>query len=156
MAKNALGAAISEAIRQVGALYRTTVELAKAQLSKDGSRLGLGIALLGCALVAILGVVPLLVLAFVWGLIALGIWPWAAYLIAAGAGLVAAAGLVAVGSSILKRAATSIGRTTAMIKDSLGALKGQGDPVGDGDPTASPNSTDDSPPLDAPSGPVED
>ncbi|MDR2565219.1 MAG: phage holin family protein [Bifidobacteriaceae bacterium] len=136
MAKNKLGVAIAEALSQIGALYRTTVELAKAQLSKDGTRLGMGLALLVAALVAIAALVPLLVLAFVWGLIALGIWPWAAYLITAGVALVVAAGLAVAGRALLKKAAASIGATTSMIKDSLGTLKGE--PGGNVDGTARP------------------
>ncbi|MDR1442139.1 MAG: phage holin family protein [Bifidobacteriaceae bacterium] len=136
MAKNALGTAISEALSQISALYRTTAELAKAQFSKDGTRLGLGLALLGCALVGVLGVVPLLVLALVWGLIALGIWPWAAYLITAGAVLLAAAGLAVSGQAILKRTAASIGRTTQMIKDSLATLKGEPAPPTEDNPVS--------------------
>ncbi|MDR1633979.1 MAG: phage holin family protein [Bifidobacteriaceae bacterium] len=149
MAKNKLGAAIAEALSQVGALYRATVELAKAQLSKEGSRLGLGLALIVAALVAVAGVTPLLVLAFVWGLIALGIWPWAAYLIAAGVALVAAAGLAVAGRALLKKASAAIGQTTDMIKASLDALKGEpaGEPVGEADPSARPE-----PPIDPAAG----
>ncbi|MDR1189330.1 MAG: phage holin family protein [Bifidobacteriaceae bacterium] len=143
MAKSTLGAAASEALTQVRALSRTTADLVKAQLSQDGTRLGAGVALLGGALVTALGVVPLLVLAIVWGLIALGVWPWAAYLITAGVVLVAAAGLAAAGRSLLKRAAASIGRTTAMVKDSLDALKGEADgPRPDGQEPRSKSGTE--------------
>lgn len=129
MANNGLGAVISEAFAQIGALKRLTVEAAKAQLSKDGARLGGGIALIVGAIVAVAGIVPLLVLAFVWGLVALGVWIWAAHLIAAAAGLVLAAGLAVAGRSMLKKAGASISRAAGMIKDSVGALTGAADPT---------------------------
>jgi hypothetical protein len=141
MATNNLGATVAEAFKEIGALGRATVELIKARLSQDGTRLGLGLALLACALVAILGLPPLVVLAFVWGLIALGIWPWAAYLIAAGLSLILAAGLAVAGRSILKKAAASLGQTAHLVKGSLDALKGVPDRTGEGDRAASDTTT---------------
>ncbi|MDR0594739.1 MAG: phage holin family protein [Bifidobacteriaceae bacterium] len=146
MATNTLGGAAAEALREVSALYRTTAELAKAELSRTGVNLGLGLALITGAVAAVAGIVPLLVLAFVWGLVALGIWPWAAYLIAAGVVLLAGAGLAVAGRSLLKRATAAVGRATALIKGSLDALKAEGDPADAGDPAASDTPGPDRPP----------
>ncbi|MDR0365554.1 MAG: phage holin family protein [Bifidobacteriaceae bacterium] len=124
MAKNSLSAQLAETLKQVSALASATKAAVQAELSKDGRRLGIGSALIGCALVAALGLPPLLILAFVWGLVALGLPPWAAYLIAAGVILLLAAVFGLAGGRLLKLAARSIGKTAAMIKDSLAALQG--------------------------------
>jgi hypothetical protein len=99
------------------------------------------LALLACALIALLGLPPLLILAFVWGLIALGIWPWAAYLIAAALALVMAAGLAVAGRASLKKGAASFGRITAMIKESFSAIKGEPVDTAQPGPTAPASNT---------------
>ncbi|MDR1117684.1 MAG: phage holin family protein [Bifidobacteriaceae bacterium] len=124
MAEQNLIDTLGHAMRQVGALFKTTADVVKARLGIDGTRLGLGVALFAAALVLVLGVIPLLVLALVWGLVQLGLWPWAAYLVTAGVAVLAAAGLALVGKRVLQRAAAGIGETAGLVKDSIAALGG--------------------------------
>jgi hypothetical protein len=124
MADRSLSQTLARAAEQVGGLCATTVEVVKAQLAKDGSRLGAGLALFAVALVAALGSIPLLVLSLVWGLCELGLLPWAAHLVAAAASLLAAALLALAGKSVVKKAAASLGQSAQTVKDSLAALKG--------------------------------
>ncbi|MDR2382170.1 MAG: phage holin family protein [Bifidobacteriaceae bacterium] len=131
MAEQGLGATLRRAAEQVSGLAKITGEVVKAQLAKDGTRLGVGLALIALAAVFLLGVVPLLVFALVWGLVQLGLQPWAAYLITAGLVLVLGAILALAGRSLLKRAAGAISETTETIKGSIAALGGTPAPASD-------------------------
>ncbi|MDR1393394.1 MAG: phage holin family protein [Bifidobacteriaceae bacterium] len=137
MANQSLGQTLSQALQQIKQLARTTAAFAKARLSKDGSRLGTGLALLTGALVAVASLVPLLILALVWGLVELDIRPWAAHLITAGLVALAAVALALGSKALLKRVAASIGQTAALISQSVAALGGTKPPVS-GQNSASP------------------
>jgi hypothetical protein len=142
MEKPTLGETLIGAYRQVSDLFSTTFAVAKARLEGSGSRIGFGIALLAAALAFVLGVVPLVTLALVWGLVALGLPAWAAYLIVAALGLLIAVGLFFWGKALLKRAASLVGQTATLVKDSLAALGGTPDPQegSDSDQDAPPGS----------------
>jgi hypothetical protein len=131
MAEQNLIDTFAHALRQIGDLFRTTVSVVKAQLRQDGAKLGTGLALMACALVFLLGVIPLLVLALVQGLIELEIPPWAAYLIVAGAVVLIATGLAAAGRLLIKRAAASLGETAGLVKGSITSLGGTPPPAPD-------------------------
>jgi hypothetical protein len=124
MADNSLGSHLAQAVKDVRALAGATARAAKAELAKGGGRFAAGLAWFACALVAILGLPPLLILAFVWGLVALGIWPWAAYLIAAGVVMLAAVALILIGRRAFKRGAQAVSRATAVVGASFDALTG--------------------------------
>ncbi|MDR3360634.1 MAG: phage holin family protein [Bifidobacteriaceae bacterium] len=133
MAERSLGETLSRAATQIEALGRTTAAVVKAHLSKDGARIGVSLALFAAALVAVIGMVPLLTLALVWGLVDLGLRPWAAHLITAGVALAVAFGLALAGKALVKKAGSSLGQSAAAVKGSLAALRGGGDSGGQPD-----------------------
>jgi hypothetical protein len=142
MASKPLAQVIQGTLAQVSDLVQQTTALIKAQASRDSTKVGVGVAMIVVALVAVAGVPPLLILAFVWGLVAAGLPPWAAYLIAVALALVLTVGCLLVAKANLSKAVKGSKQTTAAIKGSFKALAGHfGDDTATPDPTASPAAT---------------
>ena len=89
-----LGALVATASRDISALVRGEIELAKAELRDDAKNAAKGAAMLGAAGFLGIFVLVLLSIAAAYGLVALGLAPGWAFLIVAGAYLLVA-GIVA-------------------------------------------------------------
>jgi len=98
--------------------------LAKAEMSRDSTKIGVAIAAFGLAGCAATMAVVLLLITAAQALIAAGLAPWVAYLADAGIALVAVLILVITGVILLKRI-KGPKRTATAIKDTLAALRGR-------------------------------
>jgi hypothetical protein len=120
-----LGDLVALAAKDVSALVRYEISLAKTELRGDLRRVGLAAALAGAA--AFIGclVLVLCLIAFAYGLVALGIWTWAAFLIVAGTCILFGAG--AVGIAILKvRHLSGLKQTRQSVTEGIGMLRRDG------------------------------
>jgi hypothetical protein len=136
--QQSLGELVATALKDVSALVRYEISLAKSELRMDARRIGIAAALalvgffVGCL------VVVLLCFAYAYGLIAAGIWAWAAFLIVAGTCvlLIALAALIAYGRI---RKVTGMKMTRKTVMDDLGMLRrGEPSPNGSGPAIANP------------------
>jgi uncharacterized membrane protein YqjE len=120
-----LGDLVALAAKDVSALVRYEIELAKTELKGDVRRVGLAAALAGVAAFVGCLVLVLFCIAFAYGLHALGIWTWAAFLIVAGTCVLLAA--VAVGIAFLKvRHLSGLRKTRKTVTEGLGMLRHDG------------------------------
>jgi uncharacterized membrane protein YqjE len=120
-----LGDLVALAAKDVSALVRYEIALAKTELIRDAKRLGWAAGLGGLAAFVGCLVLVLLCIAFGYGLIALGIWTWAAFLIVAGTCVLLAA--AAVGIALLKvRHLSGLRKTRKTVTEGLGMLRHDG------------------------------
>ena len=122
-AEQSLGDLVAIAAKDVSALVRYEVDLAKAELKSDVKRVGiaggLGVmaAFVGCLVIVLLSI------AFAFGLITLGIWTWAAFLIVAGTYVLL--GALAVGIAYLAlQHLSGLSETRKSVAESLSTLRG--------------------------------
>ncbi len=78
-----IGTLVSAATRDVSALVRSEIELAKIELKADAKAGARGAALFVIAAVFGFFVLVMLLIAFAEGLVAAGLWRWVAYLVVA-------------------------------------------------------------------------
>jgi len=133
-----LGELVAAALKDVSALLRNEISLAKSELKMDVKRVGIaaGLAVVGLFVGCLL--VVLLCFAFAYGLVAAGIWVWAAFLIVAGTCLllIGLAGLVA---WIVVRRVTGMKMTRKTVMDDIGLLRrSEPSPNGSGPSAAKP------------------
>jgi hypothetical protein len=120
-----LGDLVALAAKDVSALVRYEINLAKTELRGDMRRVGLAAALAGVAAFVGCLVLVLCCIAFAYGLVSLGIWQWAAFLIVAGTCIALGAG--AVGIAILKvRHLSGLSKTRQSVTEGLGMLRRDG------------------------------
>jgi uncharacterized membrane protein YqjE len=113
---------VSLAVTDVTQLVRCEMDLAKLELKKDVTRLGIGAALLGIAAFVGCLILVLCCFAFAYGLITLGIWSWAAFLIVAGVCLVLAALAVLIGRTRFRKL-NRLSKTRRTVQEDLALLK---------------------------------
>ncbi len=124
-----IGSLVSLAVSDVSQLVKCEIDLAKLELKKDVTRLGIGGALLGVAAFVGCLILVLLCFAFAYGLITLGIWSWAAFLIVAGVCAVLAGLAVLIGLMRFRKL-SGLRRTRRTVQDDLALLKrDEGTPV---------------------------
>jgi uncharacterized membrane protein YqjE len=124
-----IGSLVSLAVSDVSQLVKCEIDLAKLELKKDVTRLGIGGALLGIAAFVGCLILVLLCFAFAYGLITLGIWSWAAFLIVAGVCAVLAGLAVLIGVMRFRKL-SGLRRTRRTVQDDLALLKREeGTPV---------------------------
>lgn len=117
-----LGHLVSLAVSDVSELVKSEIDLAKLELKKDATRVGVGGALLAIAGFVGCLILVLLCFAFAYGLMALGIWGWAAFLIVAGVCLLLAVAAVAIGIRRFRKL-QGLRRTRRTVQDDLTLLK---------------------------------
>jgi uncharacterized membrane protein YqjE len=116
-----MGRLVEQLSEQATRLVRAEIALAKAELAEKAKRSGVGIGLLGAALVIVLYAVGVLVWSAVIGLAEA--WPlWLSALVIGVAMVLFAAALVLVGVRQLKQAARRP-ETIDRVKDDVAALK---------------------------------
>lgn len=118
-----IGQLVADASRDLSAIVRSEVALAKAEIKKDVVAGATGAALFAVAGVFAFLALILLLIAAAYGLVAAGLAPWLAFLIVAGALLLLGAILVLVARSRLKRIGPPE-RTVRTSKQTVEALKG--------------------------------
>src|ERR1700722_11086710 len=120
--QQSLGDLVAGAAKDVSALVRYEISLAKSELRMDARRIGIAAALAVVGLFVLCLLVVLLCIAFAYGLVALGIWTWAAFLIVAGTCLllIGVAGLIAYGRI---RKVTGMKMTRQTVMDDIGMLR---------------------------------
>jgi hypothetical protein len=123
-----VGSLVSLAVKDITALVRYELDLAKLELKADVRRLGIGGALLGVSAFVGCLVLMLLCFALAYGLITLGIWSWAAFLITAGTCVVLAGLAVLVGVLMLKRLG-GLPKTRRTVQEDMAILR-RGDGAG--------------------------
>lgn len=117
-----IGSLVSLAVSDVSQLLKCEIDLAKLELKKDVTRMGIGGALLGIAAFVGCLILVLLCFAFAYGLITLGIWSWAAFLIVAGVCAVLAALAVLIGIRRFRKL-SGLSKTRRTVQDDLAMLK---------------------------------
>ncbi len=118
-----LGQLVSDASRDLSAIVRAEVALAKAEVKVEAKTAALGGAMFAVAGVVAFLAVILLLIAAAYGLVALGLSPWLAFLIVAVVLLVLAAVLALVGKSRLAKLKAPE-RTVRTAKETVATLKG--------------------------------
>jgi uncharacterized membrane protein YqjE len=117
-----IGSLVSLAVSDVSQLIKYEIDLAKLELKKDVTRMGIGGALLGVAAFVGCLILVLLCFAFAYGLITLGIWSWAAFLIVAGVCAVLAGTAVLIGIRRFRKL-SGLRKTRRTVQDDLAMLK---------------------------------
>lgn len=92
-----LGQLVADATRDLSAIMRSEIQLAKAEIQQDAKNAGVGAGLFGGAGVLGFLALILLLIAAAYGLVAAGVWPWLAFLIVAVVLLLVAGVLAMVG-----------------------------------------------------------
>lgn len=111
------------AIRQFSQLMQDELALAKAELSRNVSRAGTGLAMIGVAALLALTALNVLAGALVAWLATTGMTAGTAALIVGGVLLILAVGLVLAGKSRLSAEALAPTRTAENVKSDINALK---------------------------------
>jgi MFS family permease len=117
-----IGSLVSLAVSDVSELVKCEIDLAKLELKRDVTRMGIGGALIGIAAFVGCLILVLLCFAFAYGLITLGIWSWAAFLIVAGVCAVLAGVAVLIGKTRFSKL-SGLRRTRRTVQDDLTLLK---------------------------------
>ena len=120
-----IGSLVSLAVSDVSQLIKCEIDLAKLELKKDVTRMGIGGALLGIAAFVGCLILVLLCFAFAYGLITLGIWSWAAFMIVAGVCAVLAGVAVLIGIRLFRKF-SGLSKTRRTVQDDLALLKREG------------------------------
>jgi uncharacterized membrane protein YqjE len=117
-----IGSLVSLAVSDVSQLIKCEIDLAKLELKKDVTRLGIGGVLLGIAAFVGCLILVLCCFAFAYGLVALGIWTWAAFLIVAGVCLALAVLAAFIGYTRFRKL-NRLSKTRRTVQDDLALLK---------------------------------
>jgi uncharacterized membrane protein YqjE len=117
-----IGSLVSLAVSDVSQLIKCEIDLAKLELKKDVTRMGIGGALLGIAAFVGCLILVLLCFAFAYGLMTLGIWSWASFMIVAGVCAVLAGLAVLIGIRLFRKF-SGLSRTRRTVQDDLALLK---------------------------------
>jgi hypothetical protein len=124
MSKQTLSSLVGAVRDDVSAISNDITALAKAELGRDGKRIGFGLAAFIVALALAPLILILLAITVAEALVAAGLARWAAYLADAGIVLVVVAALAALGAVLFKKV-KGPQRTVTAVKDTLAALGGK-------------------------------
>lgn len=118
-----VGQLVADASRDLSAIMRAEIALAKAELQADVKAAGTGIAMFVVAGVFAFLALILLLIAIAYGLVAAGLPPWAAFLLVALVLLALTGTLALVGRSKVRRAGPPE-RTLRTTRETVETLKG--------------------------------
>jgi hypothetical protein len=118
-----LGQLVADATHDISSIMRSEVALAKAEMSADAKRAGLGAGLFATAGVFAFLALILLLIAAAYGLVAAGLAPWLAFLIVSGVLLVIGAILVLVGKRNLDNLQGKPERAIRNAQDTIAAIR---------------------------------
>ncbi len=114
---------LSHALAQFGALIRTEMRLARAEITAKSKQAALGVGLIGAAALAGIGPIVLLLLALALWFVELGLSPPLAHLLAAVVGLLGCAGLALLGLNRLKPENLTPDRTLEEVQRDVATVK---------------------------------
>jgi len=118
-----LGQLVADATTDISSIVRNEVALAKAEMSADAKRAGLGAGMFAVAGVFAFLSLILLLIAAAYGLVAAGLAPWLAFLIVAFALLLVGAILVLVGKHNLENLKGKPERAIKSTQDTIAAIR---------------------------------
>jgi fatty acid desaturase len=118
-----LGQLVADATRDISSIIHSEIALAKAEMSADAKKAGLGAGMFVVAGVFAFLALILLLIAAAYGLVAAGLAPWLAFLIVALVLLVVGAILVVVGKSSLDRLQGKPERAIKSTQDTIAAVR---------------------------------
>jgi fatty acid desaturase len=118
-----LGQLVADATRDISSIVHSEIALAKAEMSADAKKAGLGAGMFAVAGVFAFLALILLLIAAAYGLVAAGLAPWLAFLIVALVLLVVGAILVVVGKSSLDRLQGKPERAIKSTQDTIAAVR---------------------------------
>jgi hypothetical protein len=118
-----LGQLVADATNDISSIIRSEVALAKAEMSSDAKKAGLGAGMFATAgLFAFLALILLLISA-AYGLVALGLAPWLAFLIVAAVLLLVGAILVFIGKNNMDNLKGKPERAIKNAQDTITAIR---------------------------------
>jgi len=118
-----LGQLVADATTDISSIVRSEVALAKAEMSADAKRAGLGAGLFVVAGVFAFLSLILLLIAAAYGLVAAGLAPWLAFLIVAVAPLLVGAIMVLVGKHSFENLKGKPERAIKSTQDTIAAIR---------------------------------
>jgi len=118
-----LGQLVADATTDISSIVRSEVALAKAEMSADAKRAGLGTGLFAVAGVFAFLSLILLLIAAAYGLVAAGLAPWLAFLIVAVALLLVGAIMVLVGKHSFENLKGKPERAIKSTQDTIAAIR---------------------------------
>ena len=118
-----LGQLVADATRDISSIMRSEVALAKAEMSADAKKAGLGAGMFATAGVFAFLALILLLIAAAYGLVAAGLAPWLAFLIVGGVLLVIGAILVLLGKTSIGKLQGKPERAIKSAQDTIAAVR---------------------------------
>jgi len=118
-----LGQLVADATNDISSIVRSEIALAKAEMSADAKKAGLGAGMFAAAGVFAFLALILLLIAAAYGLVAAGLAPWLAFLIVAVVLLVIGAILVLVGKSSIDKLQGKPKRAIKSAQDTIAAVR---------------------------------
>ena len=118
-----LGQLVADATTDISSIVRSEVALAKAEMSADAKKAGLGAGMFAVAGVFAFLSLILLLIAAAYGLVAAGLAPWLAFLIVAVALLLVGAILVLVGKHNIENLKGKPERAIKSTQDTIAAIR---------------------------------
>jgi hypothetical protein len=121
-----LGQLVADATNDISSIMRSEVALAKAEISADAKRAGLGAGMFATAGIFAFLALILLLISAAYGLVAAGLAPWLAFLIVGGLLLLIGAILVFIGKRNLDKVQGKPARAIKSTHDTIAAVRPSG------------------------------
>jgi len=121
-----LGQLVADATNDISSIMRSEVALAKAEITADAKRAGLGAGMFAAAAIFAFLALILLLISAAYGLVAAGLAPWLAFLIVGGALLLVGTILVFVGKRNLDNVKGKPERAIKSTQDTIAAVRPSG------------------------------
>jgi hypothetical protein len=118
-----LGQLVADATNDISSIIRSEIALAKAEMSADAKRAGLGAGMFAAAGTFAFLALILLLISAAYGLVAAGLAPWLAFLIVAGLLLILGVILVIVGKSSIDKLQGKPERAIKSAQDTFAAVR---------------------------------
>lgn len=124
--ERSLGQLVADATKDISSIIHSEIALAKAEMSADAKKAGLGAGMFAAAgLIAFLALILLLISA-AYALVAVGLAPWLAFLIVAGTLLLIGAILVFAGKRSFDKVHGKPARAIKSTQDTIAAVRPSG------------------------------
>ena len=118
-----LGQLVADATNDISSIMRSEIALAKAEMSADAKKAGLGAGMFAASGIFAFLALILLLISAAYGLVAAGLAPWLAFLIVAGVLLILGAILVLVGKSSIDKLHGKPERAIKSAQDTIAAVR---------------------------------
>jgi Putative Actinobacterial Holin-X, holin superfamily III len=118
-----LGQLVADATNDISSIMRSEIALAKAEMSADAKKAGLGAGMFAAAGIFAFLALILLLISAAYGLVAAGLAPWLAFLIVAGVLLVVGVILVLVGKGSVGQLQGKPERAIKSAQDTIAAIR---------------------------------